>query len=285
MAAYSLYATLSLPALSTFPSAKCIQWSEDGQAIILTRQAIVILVHTIYIHSNQSPSPVMMQTPALGIVVEPSSVVKQSLDRKETSDHKQHLGWYKTIIERQKSDEPHHWAMECQGNPYLFVNSISYRLNSLEWSAVSLGLLDVSFFDVSCSPSNLSEDAWYFLPRMSSLATRLMCIAIVAFLPFWTQISKCLSIFPSRIILQDDGNGYYSFVYALYYFAHLFMLKVGGLLNILDNIADDVANNADTSNLSLLRTLHKQISGMKIFPFENFNYLSCWFRHRMVPTN
>ena len=39
-----LLTALSLPAVTTFPSAECIQWTDDGQAIIVSASAAFILV-------------------------------------------------------------------------------------------------------------------------------------------------------------------------------------------------------------------------------------------------
>ncbi|KAI0693750.1 transcription factor IIIC subunit delta N-term-domain-containing protein [Cytidiella melzeri] len=121
MTVHSVLATLSIPAVSTFPSERCIQWSGDGQVVVLTRQAIMII------------------TPTLGISVEPSSITKQANDSQRSDES---LGWYRTMIERNKDHEPHQWAMDCQ-----------------DWSAVALGSMDLSFVDVACSPSNLSSNA------------------------------------------------------------------------------------------------------------------------------
>ncbi|KAI0818913.1 putative zinc-finger of transcription factor IIIC complex-domain-containing protein [Irpex lacteus] len=114
--------TLSLPAATTFPSPNCIQWTEDGQMVVLTRQAIVIM------------------TLELGITVGLSSVLRQTLD-KGPGQEGNSLGWYKTMIERGKDGEPHQWAYDCQ-----------------EWSAVALGSTDLSFVGLTCSPSNLYAD-------------------------------------------------------------------------------------------------------------------------------
>lgn len=45
MSAYPILTALSLPAVTTFPSVDCFQWSDDGHAALLTRNAVYILVY------------------------------------------------------------------------------------------------------------------------------------------------------------------------------------------------------------------------------------------------
>lgn len=44
MAAFPVISSLNLSSLSTSPSPTCLQWSGDGQAILLTQNAVYILV-------------------------------------------------------------------------------------------------------------------------------------------------------------------------------------------------------------------------------------------------
>ncbi|KAI0086304.1 putative zinc-finger of transcription factor IIIC complex-domain-containing protein [Irpex rosettiformis] len=116
-----ILSTLPLPGLATLPTENCIQWTGDGQVVLLTRQAI---------------------TSELGIKIEPSSILRPPADIGQPDQHRRPLGWYKTMIERGKDGEPHQWAYDCQ-----------------EWSAASLGSTDLAFLDISCSPSGTSSDA------------------------------------------------------------------------------------------------------------------------------
>ncbi|KIP09279.1 hypothetical protein PHLGIDRAFT_505344 [Phlebiopsis gigantea 11061_1 CR5-6] len=124
MSAYPILTALGLPAVSSFPSAECLQWSDDGQAVLLTRNAIYIM------------------TPEPGIAVDTSSVVKQNLDRSLTLNSQKPIGWLRTMIEGDKGANLHQWVLTCQ-----------------DWAAASLGSMDISFTAVACSPSNLSADA------------------------------------------------------------------------------------------------------------------------------
>jgi general transcription factor 3C polypeptide 4 len=105
---------LSLPAVSTFPSADCIQWSGDGQVVVTSRYAIYILVSKAFIIfvscslSNQTPDP--------GINVDSSSVVKQDLDKSLTLETHRPIGWLTTMIEGNKGAGMHQWVLDSQGS-------------------------------------------------------------------------------------------------------------------------------------------------------------------------
>ncbi|KAI0695325.1 putative zinc-finger of transcription factor IIIC complex-domain-containing protein [Cerioporus squamosus] len=131
MAELPIPTVLSLSAVSAPPSVKCVQFSQDGQAILLTKYAVYIL------------------TPDTGISVELSSVIKQAPDSsKLPSRSTRPLGWLRTMVEFDRS-LAHQWPNDCK-----------------EWSAVSLGSLDPSLHAVTLSPSNLTADAGCGLPHM-----------------------------------------------------------------------------------------------------------------------
>ncbi|EKM55654.1 uncharacterized protein PHACADRAFT_209176 [Phanerochaete carnosa HHB-10118-sp] len=125
MPSYPILTALSLPAVSTFPSAGCIQWSADGQAILLSKSAIYIL------------------TPEPGIAVDESSVIKQTLDRTLTIGGQKPIGWLRTMLGNGKESDLHVWA----------------EVTKDWWGSVSLGSTDPSFRAVTCSPSNIYADA------------------------------------------------------------------------------------------------------------------------------
>ncbi|KAI1793486.1 transcription factor IIIC subunit delta N-term-domain-containing protein [Ganoderma leucocontextum] len=115
---------LSLPAVSGSPSVRGLQFSQDGQLVLLTKYAIYIL------------------TPDAGVNVELSSVIKQTLDSKpSTHSATRPLGWLRTMVEFDRS-LAHQWPADCT-----------------DWGAVSLGSLDPSLQAVALSPSNLTTDA------------------------------------------------------------------------------------------------------------------------------
>ncbi|TFK90124.1 hypothetical protein K466DRAFT_638963 [Polyporus arcularius HHB13444] len=124
---------LSLSAVSVPPSVKCLQFSQDGQAILLTKYAVYIL------------------TPDTGVSIELSSVIKQAPDSsKSPSRSTRPLGWLRTMVEFDRS-LAHQWPNDSQ-----------------EWGAVSLGSLDPSLHAVTLSPSNLTTDAGCVLALLNS---------------------------------------------------------------------------------------------------------------------
>ncbi|RPD64172.1 hypothetical protein L227DRAFT_571740 [Lentinus tigrinus ALCF2SS1-6] len=122
---------LSLSAVSVPPSVKCLQFSQDGQVILLTKYAVHIL------------------TPDTGVSVERSSVIKQD-SSKLPSGSTHPLGWLRTMVEFDRS-LAHQWPND-----------------SKEWGAVSLGSLDPSLHAVALSPSNLTADAGCVLALLNS---------------------------------------------------------------------------------------------------------------------
>ncbi|KIJ65305.1 hypothetical protein HYDPIDRAFT_89000 [Hydnomerulius pinastri MD-312] len=118
MAQLPIYTALSVPTVITHPSAKCLQWSEDGQLCLVTKSAVQVL----------TPDPgVNFSTPA---------------DFKATIGDEQSdrpLGWYRTMVETTRS-QTHSWPNVCQS-----------------WGSLSLGSLDVSVRAVACSPSGLTS--------------------------------------------------------------------------------------------------------------------------------
>ncbi|KAI0675674.1 putative zinc-finger of transcription factor IIIC complex-domain-containing protein [Trametes maxima] len=132
MSEVSVLTTLSLPSVSIAPSVSGLQFSEDGQAMLLTKYAVYIL------------------TPDAGVNVELSSVMKQALDSKSPSRSPQPLGWLRTIAEFDRS-LVHQWPTDCQ-----------------DWGSVCLGSLDPSLQALALSPTNLTSNAGCLLALLNS---------------------------------------------------------------------------------------------------------------------
>ncbi|KAI0794108.1 transcription factor IIIC subunit delta N-term-domain-containing protein [Fomes fomentarius] len=131
MAELPLPTVLTLAAVSAAPSTRCLQFSQDGQAILLTKHAVFIL------------------TPDTGACVELSSVFQQASDPKSSCATRP-LGWLRTMVEFDRS-LTHQWAADCA-----------------DWGAVSLGSLDPSLQAVAPSPSNITADAGCVLALLDS---------------------------------------------------------------------------------------------------------------------
>ncbi|KAI0642097.1 putative zinc-finger of transcription factor IIIC complex-domain-containing protein [Trametes meyenii] len=132
MSEVSVFTTLGLPSVSIAPSVRGLQFSEDGQAMLLTKYAVYIL------------------TPDAGVNVELSSVMKQALDFKSPSRSPQPLGWLRTIAEFDRS-LVHQWPIDCQ-----------------DWGSVCLGSLDPSLQALALSPTNLTSNAGCLLALLNS---------------------------------------------------------------------------------------------------------------------
>ncbi|KAI0917842.1 hypothetical protein AcV5_002680 [Taiwanofungus camphoratus] len=115
----SILTALSLPAVSSLPSLYCLQWTGDGQILLLTKAAVYIL------------------TPEAGVAVERSSIIKQAPGIENALNSIKPVGWFRTMIEFDKALF-HHWPADCQ---------------------VSLGSLDPFLRAISPSPSNLTANA------------------------------------------------------------------------------------------------------------------------------
>ncbi|KAI0831996.1 putative zinc-finger of transcription factor IIIC complex-domain-containing protein [Trametes gibbosa] len=131
MSEASAVTVLRLPSVSIPPSVKCLQFSEDGQAFLLTKYAVYIL------------------TPDAGVNVELSSIMKQ-LGTAPLSGSDRPLGWLRTLVEFDRS-LAHPWPADCQ-----------------DWGSVCLGSLDPSLSALALSPSNLTSNAGCVLALLNS---------------------------------------------------------------------------------------------------------------------
>ncbi|KZT09847.1 uncharacterized protein LAESUDRAFT_721997 [Laetiporus sulphureus 93-53] len=132
MAHAVVFSALSLPAVSASPSAKCIQWTGDGQLLLLTKSAVYIL------------------TPDIGIKAEKSVRTQDLADAEHAQRSLRSMSWSRTMVAFDKT-LVHHWPADCQ-----------------DWGAVSLGSLDPVLRAVSPSPSNLTADAGCLLAVLNS---------------------------------------------------------------------------------------------------------------------
>ncbi|KAJ3860095.1 putative zinc-finger of transcription factor IIIC complex-domain-containing protein [Lentinula novae-zelandiae] len=130
MGSSTIYTSLNGPTVITSPSVNCLQWSEDGQAFFTSKSAVYIM------------------TPEHGINFDLDSVLKSSVD--EDTDENPLLGWFRTMIAIDKTDA-------CRWTDY-----------SQDWSATSLGSMDISVWAITLSPSQLTPDAGCILAILSS---------------------------------------------------------------------------------------------------------------------
>ncbi|TFK52028.1 hypothetical protein OE88DRAFT_1718706 [Heliocybe sulcata] len=113
------YASLVVPTSTTHPSADCLQWSADGQALLTTKSALYIL------------------TPDAGINFDSSSVIRPIPGKGNKDGDTKSLAWFRTMIE--------------------FGKAIVYQwpLDHPDWAAASLGSFDPVLRAVTSSPINV----------------------------------------------------------------------------------------------------------------------------------
>ncbi|KIK63290.1 hypothetical protein GYMLUDRAFT_196921 [Collybiopsis luxurians FD-317 M1] len=125
-----VYTSLNVPTVISSPSPNCIQWSKDGQAFFTSKSAIFIM------------------TPELGINFDVNSVLRDSVDGDK--EDRPSLGWFRTMIQFDKTDA-------CRWTDY-----------SQDWSATSLGSMDITVWAMALSPSQITQDAGCVLAVLSS---------------------------------------------------------------------------------------------------------------------
>ena len=161
MTTLSLLTALVLPAVTTAPSVQSIQWTDDGQAVLRTAGAILVLV-SFACGCRSETWLLSWQTPDPGVHVERSSVIKQELDKDVPVGNYKPVGWLRTMFKREDI-EMYPWAAECGGKHDIRVPCSSYNIHDIpaEWGTVALGSLVLSFVSATASPSNLSRNAGY----------------------------------------------------------------------------------------------------------------------------
>ncbi|KAH9840069.1 transcription factor IIIC subunit delta N-term-domain-containing protein [Rhodofomes roseus] len=131
--AAAIASTFSLSGVSATPSAKCLQWTADGQLLVLTKSAVHIL------------------TPHVGMSNELTSTVEHTEGKEQDpSRNVKRTGWLRTMIGIDKA-LVYQWPADCQ-----------------DWGAVALGSLDQGLRAVTSSPTNLSGDASCLLVVLNS---------------------------------------------------------------------------------------------------------------------
>ncbi|TFK20065.1 hypothetical protein FA15DRAFT_759627 [Coprinopsis marcescibilis] len=128
---YKVHTALNVPTAISFPSARCLQWSSDGQVFFVTKTCVHVF------------------TPDHGVNFDNESSLKAPASA-ETRDDPQTTGWFRTIVQDNKV-EGTRWPEICQ-----------------DWGTVSLGSLDLSITAVTCSPSGISRDGRTVLALLTS---------------------------------------------------------------------------------------------------------------------
>ncbi|KAF7377460.1 hypothetical protein MSAN_00167800 [Mycena sanguinolenta] len=128
MSSHPIYTSLNVPVVASGPSATAFQWSADGQACFLTKNALYIM------------------TPDHGLNFESSTAIKAAPDQ----DDVQPLKWHRTLIQFDRAVD-YLWPEQSQ-----------------DWSAIVLGSVDISLWAVTLSPSNISERAGCIVAALSS---------------------------------------------------------------------------------------------------------------------
>jgi general transcription factor 3C polypeptide 4 len=150
-----VYTALNVPTATSYPSIDCLQWSADGQACFVTKTGAYIMVWPNY--CSRTILHPLSQTPEHGIHLDTSSVVR-SLGERDGRDGVLSLGWFRTIIQFDKTDVTR-WPEYSQCSSRWTVCNICQHLIFVAWGTVSLGSIDVALWAIAFSPSNLSPDA------------------------------------------------------------------------------------------------------------------------------
>ncbi|KAJ3821273.1 transcription factor IIIC subunit delta N-term-domain-containing protein [Lentinula raphanica] len=125
-----IYTSMNVPTVITSPSVNCLQWSEDGQVFFTSKNAVYIM------------------TPEHGIIFDIDSVIKSSVN--DNVEERPSVGWFRTMIPFDKTDASR-WTDHSQ-----------------DWSALSLGSMDISVWSIALSPSHLTRHAGCILAVLSS---------------------------------------------------------------------------------------------------------------------
>ncbi|KAI0251386.1 putative zinc-finger of transcription factor IIIC complex-domain-containing protein [Lactifluus subvellereus] len=166
----TIYTASSVPAAASHPTINCLQWTEDGQLLFLTKTAVYVL------------------TPDLGInYCDPSAVSASKL--RHTSPGATSLGWFRTVLELDRRSF-HHWPSESQ-----------------DWDTLVTGSLDISIKSVVSSPSFLSADAGCVLAIVSTnFELSLWCSVKNQLAGQWTKLQDATPYLRSLAVAQTDSR-------------------------------------------------------------------------------
>ncbi|KAI0294320.1 transcription factor IIIC subunit delta N-term-domain-containing protein, partial [Multifurca ochricompacta] len=128
----TIYAASSVPAAASHPTISCLQWTEDGQLLFVTKTAVYILTPDFGVNNSYGP----FSTTASKLKDSPGGFNA--------------CGWFRTVLELDRRSF-YHWPMESQ-----------------DWDNLVTGSLDVSIKAVVASPSFLSADAGCVLAVVST---------------------------------------------------------------------------------------------------------------------
>ncbi|KAH8828110.1 hypothetical protein DL96DRAFT_1145418 [Flagelloscypha sp. PMI_526] len=128
----TIYTALNVPAVTAYPSPTCLQWSDDGQLYLTTKNAVYIM------------------TPQHGITFDTSSAIK-SVPQKEDRDDHQSVNWFRTTVVTSISNIDYSWPQF-----------------STAWGATSFGEIDVNITTTAVSPTDLTPRGGCILAILSS---------------------------------------------------------------------------------------------------------------------
>ncbi|VDC03351.1 unnamed protein product [Peniophora sp. CBMAI 1063] len=159
MSLVSVHSSLGL--LGVFPphpSPTCLEWTSEGQLVLLGKNAIYIL------------------TPDLGLQLNTSSAVKAIPSKLNTISKP--LPWLKTVLEQDKRNLYYHWPSDTQ-----------------EWGAASFGSLDLSLRALTASPSLLASVKPYVIAVITSNMQLSLWVPLKDHLRGqWTLLKECTLI-------------------------------------------------------------------------------------------
>lgn len=119
----TIYAAIAVPTHTPHPSNHSLQWSADGQLVLITKNAVYILV-SIY----RAPRVALRvltgvgKTPAPGITFDIASAVKNPVAAMQRVGEAAAppLGLFRTMLEFEKG-VLHHWPVDCQGSRHYYL--------------------------------------------------------------------------------------------------------------------------------------------------------------------
>lgn len=115
----TVHDALTIPAAGSQPSINCLQWTNDGQILFLTKTAIYIIVRRDIGFGDRTltgwpfATELLRQTPDAGINFDSSSTIKASKMNDDAAPTKP-LSLFRTLIEYDRIITCH-WPVDSQG--------------------------------------------------------------------------------------------------------------------------------------------------------------------------